>query len=117
MFSSSLLPYDIAGSVIGKPTNGAVLTRFIANRAFTIPGDLTDSRVSATNASTSGSTFVLKKNGANFGTIVWGAAAFIPTLTSSATTFAKGDVLTIEQQGSADATLADIQYTIAATLN
>lgn len=108
--------YDIAGSVVGKPSDGAVLTRFVVPRPMTLPANFANSVISSSTASSTISVVVLKKNGIQFGQITWAASGTVPTTMSVATEFNVGDVLTIEQQGAADATLADIQYTFVATL-
>jgi hypothetical protein len=111
------IPYDLASAILGKPAGAAVVLRFVAVRAFSIPTNLANSIAKCGTTPTASQTLTLKKNGTAFGTMVFAAAGSTATLTATATSFAVGDVLTIENQLSADATFADCEFTIAATLS
>lgn len=110
--------YDIAGSTISQPTDGAVLMRFSVNRPFTLPSGLTDSKAESTVAATGSASYPIKKNGVQVGTIDWAAAATDATFTfSSAESFVVGDILTVEAPATADAAHDGISWTFAATLD
>jgi hypothetical protein len=111
------VPYDISGQVIGKPENGATVMYFISPRSFSIPSGLSGSIARcATNASAS-TVLTLFKNGVSFGTITFASGSANATLASaSGSSFASGDVLTVVNQAVADTTLANIGFTIAATI-
>lgn len=109
--------YDIAGSVKGKPAAGDVIGRFEAVRPFSIPAGLTSSVSKAGSSATASAALSLAKNGTIFGTMTFAAAGTVATVAAaSSTTFAATDVLTIVAPATADATLADIAFTIVATL-
>jgi len=111
------LPYDIASSVIGKPSNADVVMMFIAPRAFTIPANMTGSYMTAGTAATGSSAFTVAKNGSTFCTVTFAASGSTATFgSSSQTSFAAGDLLQITAPGTADATLANIRWTLAATM-
>ena len=109
-------PYDIALSLIGKPTDAAVLGRFAASRAFTITSTSFNASIAkAAVAATASTVITVKKNGSAVGTITFAASGTTGTWSYSANgTFAIGDVLTIENQAIADATFADAELTILA---
>jgi hypothetical protein len=90
---------------------------FISPRSFSIPSGLSGSIARcATNASAS-TVLTLFKNGVSFGTITFASGSANATLASaSGSSFASGDVLTVVNQAVADTTLANIGFTIAATI-
>jgi len=109
--------YDLASGTVGKPGAGATILRFVAPRAFTLPVGLTGSFCKANAAATALSSFTIKKNGSSIGTVNFAAASATATFTfASATSFAPGDVLSLDAPGSADSTLSDLYYTLSATL-
>ena len=115
--SNIAIPYDIASSVIGKPANGDIVMMFIAPRAFTFPANMTGSYFTAATAATGSSAFTIAKNGSTFCTVTFAASGTTATFGSSAqTSFAAGDLLQITAPGTADATLANIRWTLAATM-
>lgn len=110
--------YDIAGSVIGKPDASAVVARFVAPRDFSLPSGLTGSLSKCSTAPTSSAVITLSKNGASFGTITFAASGTTGTLAAaSSTSFAVGDVLTATAPSTQDATFADIEFTLVASLS
>jgi hypothetical protein len=109
-------PYDILCGIVGKPSNGEVVLLFVAPRAFRIPANAAGSYLKAGTAATGPSVFSIKKNGTEFLTATVAAAGTTATFASSQTDFAAGDVLKIVAPATADATLADIAITLAATL-
>lgn len=90
-------------------------------RNVTLPISLTGSIADARVAATAATTLTMKKTlsgggTSTIGTINWALGATAATFTFAAgVTFAAGDLFTIENQVSADATLADISMTIAGT--
>jgi hypothetical protein len=109
-------PYDILCGIVGKPSNSEVVLLFAAPRAFRIPANASGSQLKAGTAATGSSVFSIAKNGTQFLTATVAAAGTTATFASSQTDFAAGDVLKIVAPATADATLADIALTLAATL-
>ncbi len=108
--------YDIATFYPGVPGNSQLVLRWQAPRAVTIPSGGTNSQASAGTAATGSTTFTIKQNGSSVGTVVWSASGTSGAFTISSTiNLAAGDVLTITGPSTADATLADISITLAAT--
>ncbi len=111
------MPYDIAGSILSKPTASAVVMRFVAVRAFTLPAALTGSLSKSATAATSSTVFSLQKNGSQFGTMTYAAAGTTGTFAAaSQTSFAIGDILTVVAPASPDATFNDCEFTLIASL-
>lgn len=108
--------YDIGGGCTGKPAASAVILRFPAVRAFTLPTNLTGSQGKAGTAATASATFNIAKNGVNIGTMAFAASGTVPTWTNTATSFAAGDILTVTAPSSQDATLADIGFVLMGTI-
>lgn len=109
-------PYDIAGSILGKPAAAAVVMRLVAVRNFQFAANFTTSLAKAATNSTGAATFSIQKNGSQFGTIAFAAGGATGTFASTLTSFAAGDVLTVVAPGTADATLGDIEYMLVGTL-
>ncbi|MBK8211722.1 MAG: hypothetical protein IPK78_18985 [Rhodospirillales bacterium] len=112
----SLIPYDILCGIVGKPVDGEVVLLFVAPRPFRIPANATGSRLKAGTAATGTSVFSIQQNGSEFLTATVASSGTTATFSSSQTDFAAGDVLRIAAPASADATIADIAITLAATL-
>jgi hypothetical protein len=110
-------PWDISGSVFGVPAASQVDVRFKAARSFVIPANCAASIASSAVAATASAVFNIQKNGATVATITFGAGATTGTFSNQAAiTYAIGDQFRIVDPSTADATLADIDFTIAATL-
>lgn len=106
-------PYDVLMFFPGVPTNAQLMGRVIVPRAVTFPASLTGSYASATVAATGATTLTLARNGTTIGTVNFAAGAIAGTFTfSSAVTTAAGDVLTLTNQATADATLANISVSL-----
>jgi hypothetical protein len=110
--------YDIASMVSGKPSASSVLMRFKLPRSITIPANFAGSQSVAVTAGTvSSAVFTILKNGTSIGTFTFSVngttAAFSATSAISCT---QGDVITITAPSSQNATLADIAWTIAASI-
>jgi len=104
--------YDIAGSTLSKPTDGAVLSRFRCTRAMKIPTNANGSTMSSEVATTGITTYLLKKNSVQFGTCAFSAAANASVFTVTETSFAIDDEFTVEAPATADATHDQISWTI-----
>ena len=77
------------------------------------PIGLISSQGTAGVAATAITTYSIRKNGSNVGTIVFAAGATTATfMMASATTFMAGDVLTMVAPASPDATLANLAWTL-----
>jgi hypothetical protein len=113
--AASALAFDPQLWIPGKPDAGAVVLNMNARRAFSIPTNMTGSAVGATTAATGSSVFTFKKNGSSFGTATFAAAGTVATLSVTATTFAIGDIFSIEAPGSQDATLEGVRLNFAFT--
>ncbi|MBK8208656.1 MAG: hypothetical protein IPK78_00595 [Rhodospirillales bacterium] len=109
-------PYDILCGIVGKPSDGEVVLLFVAPRPFRIPANAAGSRLKAGTAATGTAVFSIQKNGAQFLTATVAVSATTATFAGSQTDFAAGDVLRIVAPATADASLADIAITLAATL-
>lgn len=104
-------PYDLSIFIPSFMSDGQLLYRKKAQRAFTLPINLTGTLVSAAVAATGSTTVTLKKNGSSIGTAIWSAAGVVAALTfASAVSFAVGDIFTIEGPATADATLSDVSF-------
>lgn len=113
--ADSLAPYDLASAINGKPAANAVVLNFVAARSFTIPAGMVGSRAKSTVNATATTVFTIKKNGANVGTLTFAAANSTGVFAmATQTSFVEGDVLSMSAPATADATLADIAYTIVA---
>lgn len=109
--------YDIGGATLSQPTDGAVLMRFVAVRAYQFPASLTGSYAVSTVAPTALAQYPIKKNGSSIGTINFAAASNSGTFTfNTVVSFAAGDVLTVEAPATADATHDGLAWTFKGTL-
>lgn len=107
-------PVTIAGSFSGAPTAGAPVFRYVFAGPVNFPAGLSGSAGSAGTAATASATFKIEKNGTQVGTMVFAASATAATFTmASATSFAAGDVLLILAPNPADATLANLAWTLS----
>jgi hypothetical protein len=115
---TALKGYDIAGSTIGRPANGATIARFVAVRNFSLPASLTGSYCKASTASTASASLTISKNGISAGSMAFAASGTVATFTfASSVSFVAGDILTITAPATADSTLGDIQFTLMGTLS
>lgn len=108
--------YDVLTFFPGAPTKSQLMARVIVPRAVTFPASLTGSYASSTVAVTASTTVTLARNGTSIGTVNFAASATTGTFTlSSPITTAAGDVLTLTNQATADATLANISVSLVGT--
>lgn len=112
--------YDIAGSTLQQPTDGAVLMRFVVTRPFTIPASFVGSQANSTVATTGSTVYEIERNGAQIGQVTFGAAAtdgsFADATEIGAHAFVADDILTIVAPATADATHDDIGWTLSGIL-
>lgn len=115
--SGAGLPYDITASIFGLPANGETSVRFVTVRAFNIAANFSGSYAKSSIAATASTVFSVQKNGSQVATITFASAGTSGTFsTQAAVSFAAGDRFSIVAPATADATLADIDFAIAASL-
>jgi len=102
----------------GVPANAAVIWQWVATRAMKIPSGTVGSQASAVVAPTASTVLTVKKNGTTIGTITYASVtgSFTGTWAGADTTFVAGDLITVHNQATADATLAGITLALVATL-
>ncbi|MDD3028845.1 MAG: hypothetical protein PHS57_00985 [Alphaproteobacteria bacterium] len=107
-------PYDIGGSLTGKPSTGAVIMRFPLPRAIRFLSGMALSKGVAATTATAAVSFSIRKNGIEFATMNFAASGTSATFTCANTTdFAAGDILTLVASSTPDDTLADIGFALA----
>ena len=95
--------YDIAGSTMSKPADGAVLFKFLAPRNFRLPAGLSGSVAQSTTAPNGAVSYAIKKNGTQIGSMDYATGSNSGTFTfSSDVDFAVGDTFSVEAPGTAD---------------
>ena len=103
----------VSGSFTGSMTANLVVQRYVFAGTVMFAAGLTGSQGTAGVAATATTTYSIRKNGANVGTMVFGGSATTATFTmASATTFMAGDILTLVAPASPDATLANLAWTL-----
>lgn len=117
--ATSGLPVELASFIPGLPPAG-VRVRFAAGRALVLPTSLANSqaiaRVAATGAVSVTLNHVVSGTATAVGSVNWAASATVGTFTFTASmTLAAGDILEMLWPTPADATLADVAITFAAT--
>jgi hypothetical protein len=109
-------PYDLLMFFPGTPTGSQVMGRIIIPRAVSLPASLTGSYSSSIAAATGSTTLTLAKNGTSIGSVNFAAGATSATFTfASAVSLAAGDLLTLTNQATADATLANVSVSLVGT--
>jgi hypothetical protein len=103
----------VTGSYSGPTTANLVVQRYVFAGTVMFPVGLTGSQGTAGVAATGTTSYSIKKNGANVGTMAFAAAATTATFSmASATTFMAGDILTVVAPASPDTTLANLAWTL-----
>ena len=101
----------------GVPGNAIKISTMIVASGFTLPVSLTGSTGFAEVTATATATVDIKKNGSAIGTVDFAIGTNAATFTfASPVTFVSGDRLQLVNQGTADATLADIAITLRGDL-
>jgi len=109
-------PYDLLMFLPGTPAGSQVMGRVIVPRAVTLPSGLAGSYGSAIAAATGTAALTLAKNGASIGSVNFAGGAAVATFTfASAVVFSAGDLLTVTNQATADATLASVSLSLVGT--
>ena len=102
----------VSGSYTGPTTANLVVQRYVFAGTVMFPAGLIGSQGTAGVAATATTTYSIKKNGTNVGTMVFAAGATTAGFTMpSATTFMASDILTVVTPASPDATLANLAWT------
>ena len=110
-------PAYVSGSWSGSPAAGQVVERYIFATPVTFPAGLSGSYGTCGTAAAATATFTIAKNGTAIGTMVFAAGATSASFTmGTATAFSAGDVLTVTAPSPADATLANLAWTLSGTL-
>lgn len=105
--------YDIICFFEGTIPNGQLIIRFPFSRRVYFPSSMTGSVASLGTAATAQTVISLKKNLVEFATITFPGTGTSGTFAAaSETTFEIGDVLTVHGPASADATAADLGFTL-----
>lgn len=103
---------DVSSFFPGVPGNNAIVAQFVALRAMGFPINAAGSKAVLAVAATASTVLTVKKNGTTIGTITFGVSGTIGTFAFAALTeLAAGDVLTVANQASADATAAGVSIT------
>lgn len=112
--------YDIAGSTLQQPTDGATLMRFVVTRPFSIPANFAGSQANSSVATTGSTVYEIERNGAQIGQITFGAAATDGTFADATEigvhAFVADDIITVVAPATADANHDDIAWTLAAIM-
>jgi len=114
---SSAAPYDIVCSLAGLPTASQVVLIFTAVRGVSLAANFSGSRGSAGVNPTATATYTIKNGSTTIGTVAVSTSGVFTFTTTSGTakTLVAGDRLTVVAPSSADATLADVGFTLAGT--
>lgn len=114
---SAPVPYDIGGSITGKPAASAIVLSFVAVRNFVIPANMTGSIAKVTNVGAAACVFSLRKDGVEFGKMSFAIGGATATFTAATqTTVAPGNIISVVAPAAADSTFANCVFTILATL-
>lgn len=108
--------FIVGGFVSGVPGNASLLFVVLPSVAVTFAAAFAGSRAKSGVAATAATTLSIKKNGIQVGTISFAAGSAVGVFAAAAvTTLTNADELTIENQATADATLADIRFVLHGT--
>ena len=94
------------------PGNAAIMGRWAIAHDLSFAANFSGSNVNAGTAATASTVLTVKKNGSSVGTLTFAISGTVPTMSCSAWTVAPDDIITIENQATADATLALISITL-----
>lgn len=110
-------PYDQGSGVSGPIAASQTVLYSLAVRSFTIPTNFGSSLAKVLTAFTSAATYTIYHNGTSVGTISFAASGTVGTFsTVTAFTLAVGDSLTVVAPSTADATAANLNITLEASL-
>lgn len=106
-------PYDMAVFTPGLGSNAQILARFNMVRTVVFPASAPNSQGAASATATASATYTFKKNGSSFATVNFAMASAVGIFTqASDAVFAPGDLFEIDGPGTADATLANVGFTL-----
>ena len=101
--------YDIQFYLEGLMGDAEALYKYGALRTFTVPSNTSGFIATAGTAATATTTILLKKNGTQFGTIIWSAAGTVGAWTIPGdTVFNAGDIFTMQAPAVPDTALRDV---------
>lgn len=107
--------FDFSFFISGIAPSSGLILRYVFPRAVSFPANLTGSYVTSRVAATGSNTFTINKNGSFAASATFaasGTTATLATASGAVLSFAAGDVLTVVPPGTADATLADISFSL-----
>lgn len=115
--SSGTNPFAITLSVpdISTATPGAIIGRFPASVAWSLPAGQPNSQGFVTTAPGATTTFTIEVGGIAVGTAVWAAGSHTPTFTASATAVAEGQYVDIVAPSSFNGMAGAFGLTLAGT--
>jgi len=103
----------VSGSFTGTSSASLVVQRYVFAATVTFPAGLVGSQGTAGVAAAASTTYAIKKNATNVGTMEFAASSTTATFAMpSATTFMTGDVLTVVAPSTPDPTLANLAWTL-----
>lgn len=109
--------YQLAGSLPGAPTSSQRVFHHLAVAAFTLPQNLTGSAGKAKTQASAQTDFDLQINGVSKGTMRFAAAGTTASFIFAAdVSVAAGDEIEIIAPAAANATLANVVWTLKGTL-
>jgi hypothetical protein len=108
--------YDIGFFAAGVMTDAELVGKFMAVRPFTLPASAPGAQADAETASTGTVSLSLQKNGVEFATCEFAAAATGTFTQASDADFAVGDSLTLVAPATADGTLESVAISLKAIL-
>lgn len=110
------LPFDIGVFFPDIPGDAELMLQYVFTRSVDFLDDFAGSEGAVVVNPTSQATIVIRKNAGNIGTVVISTGGVVTFTTSGGTiSFAAGDTLELVNQGTADATMADISITLKGT--
>jgi len=104
-------PYDISGEVVGTPTTGATILRFVAARTFTLGGT---AQFACTTGPTSTATFTVSVAGVSKGTVTIATSGTSGTGTITSTSVTVGQTVTVV--ATTPAAIVDVWFTLPGTV-
>lgn len=110
-------PYDLWCALVGSPIGSQIVFLGTFNRTVNFLGNFSGSVGKVGTNPTATATYDIQKNGSSIGGIsinTSGVVSFTST-SGAAQSFASGDIIKIVFQSSADATLANVGFTLAGT--
>jgi hypothetical protein len=111
------IPYDVSGGAGGFLSASQIVLQFMAVRTTTFPSGLTGSVGYLGTVATSSVTLTIQQNTTYVGTIVFNTGVHTGAFAaSSAIVLAPGDRLTVTAPSTADATAANLSFTLAGTV-